>query len=147
MASITRDIRQDLRERIELATAERDGKHRELAALDNHIQNLQTVLSKEESAWGTSLLVPPSLLHPAVHPLRDILMDLLQDGGIWSGAMLARYAVKQGYNFGTASPGRATHSTLISMARNLQVLSVGEGKWKILGSSHTEDQTLEGAGE
>ena len=124
-----RDIRSDLRERIDAIDAEIQTRELELDDLVFRKESLEALLKAEDQEWSGGEASRKQL--GPNQRLSSILMDLLQNGETWSGKTLAAYAQKKGFDFDNSSPGRVTHSTLVGMSRTGIVKSLGGGRWKL----------------
>jgi len=137
-----RDIRQDLRERLDAVAAEQDRLQKQVGDLEGQKKLLETLLQEEERRWPDS--------NPGVavngkngHNTRDLselILEIMSDGEDWYGSTVAAVAEKRGYHFGDAKPGRSTHFTLLGLAKNNRVESVGLGKWKLKGTRKVKDE-------
>lgn len=124
-----RDIRSDLRERIDAIDTEIQTLEHQLDDLSFRKESLVALLKAEDQEWSGG---ESSRKQLGPHQrLSNILMDLLQNGEAWSGKTLAAYAQKKGFDFDNSSPGRVTHSTLVGMSRTGIVKSLGAGRWKL----------------
>lgn len=123
-----RDIRQDLQDRIKAIDSN-------LAALQEQKQLLSVLLKAEEGQWAMSAPNPKGTIPVALNghspKLRDIIMDVLENGESWPSSSIASVALKRGIDFGKSQPGRSVHFTLVDMARKGQVESAGYGSWRL----------------
>jgi hypothetical protein len=136
-----RDIRQDLRERLDALEAQRRHLQEQMAVIDNQSQLLASLLIEEKDRWEEVGDVPPkavreykpsqngSVAHERLD-LTQIIQELLDCGEPWFTSQLASIAKKRGYDFGTRQPGRSVHFTLIAMARRGDVENAGLGRWR-----------------
>jgi hypothetical protein len=131
-----RDIRQDLRERLN-AVITQQTKHQEaIASLENQRQLLADLLKDEQVRWEQSGQSQRELDldghqngHQALE-LPELVGDIMSTDEKWYASQSATVATKRGYNFGDRRPGRAVHFTLLGMARRGEVENVGFGRWK-----------------
>ena len=120
-----RDIRDDLRERLDAIHAEQEGYRQKLGALEAQKKLLTTLLEAEERRWDAVDEVKKQF------DLSNAICDIMSDGGEWFGGTVAEVLLKRGYDFGTGKPGRVVHFTLLGMARRNLVESIGDGRWKL----------------
>lgn len=114
-----RDIRSDLKERMLLATANRD-EHQKLAkAFDDEVLLLTKLLDQEERRFGSAKAeqvapTPVSLSSIIVEGLTQDRMD--KDG-------LKQFAEGRGFTV----DGRSLHATIINLIRSGKIREVAEG--------------------
>lgn len=131
-----RDIRKDLRERIEAIDFQRDHIEFRLSELDKKRTILETMLADEELAWKAK---QPILLGfgdtsrevRLKSELSKFLLDVLRDGNPRNTSELKELALNKGIPFKGKSPLRAIHFTLVGMKNNNLVEMVESRVWKI----------------
>ena len=125
-----RDIRSDLRERLEATVQQRHELNTRVRALEAQEQRLRALLKDEEFTHVhqcTPACCPPSSTGGA--GLREFVLGSLQDGHDWSLQDLKEHAHGIGLITLGAS-GRALNITLVNLLREGLVMRVGNGRWR-----------------
>ncbi|SRR5216684_7545752 len=128
-----RDIRQDLRERLNEIMTQEQKLREQLVALQEQNEHLTAMLEKEQLRWPQNGPEPKPDAGSQQNPgeLSDIIRELLRSGEPWNNWQLTQAALKRGYKFGERQPGRVLHFTLLGMFKGGEVVSLGLGKWKL----------------
>lgn len=128
-----RDIRSDLRERLEDLERQRAALISELKELDNQRTIVGATLQLEQERFDnveTPKTTVAALSEPgAVHTLGSFMRGLLGDGSKQSTQELSKLAVSKGHPFGDKSPGRSVHFALVGLERAGQVERDEDGRW------------------
>lgn len=115
-----RDIRSDLRDRLRVATAQRDHIRSTIAALEKTVELLEQMLAQEEqnyaAANGSSKEKLPDL---AV-----FMLDKLRTGHRTKDS-LRLAAEEAGYEI----DGRSIHATLVNLIKRNEAVEVSEGQY------------------
>ena len=129
-----RDIRSDLKDRIN--GAERDIKELKRAldeAYGRH-KSYSFLLDQEERLWSGS----PSLSEASIpgngkdsedSPLTRLLMGALTDGNAWHASQLIEYLHESKYPFGDKSPARVVHFALVGLNKAERIRPGKEKGW------------------
>jgi len=128
-----RDIRNDLRERLESITADRRRLEAKLGDLKRAEDGVKALLSQEEEHFA-SLSSP---LFPEVEatnctglaPL--ILVAMKKKNRPLDLQELKEELAKTSYNFGEKNPGRAIHFALVGLDQNGVVERLEDRRWTI----------------
>jgi hypothetical protein len=128
-----RDIRSDLRERLETVTAEVNKLKAKLSDLETTQAGIKMLLRQEEDHFSSlsSPLFPADeaatgtgLAQLIVHMMRSKNRPLdLQE--------IKDEIAKTPYNFGEKNPGRAIHFALVGMDQNGMVQRLSDKRWAI----------------
>ncbi len=148
-----RDIRADLRERLESLDAERQKLRNQLTALDAKERGIRVLLNEEEERWekiqptlpmtnghGSLALPirPPAVVErwQAKTDVSRFLQRALSDSMPHALAELVQNALEAHVNFKKKHPGRVLHFALTGLAANHWVERVAEGehksKWQLV---------------
>lgn len=126
-----RDIRQDLKERIEAEYARREPLAVALEEIENNIAGLKRLLQAEEdrASGNGAHKAPPS--KPSAS-LEDYLMKMLSKGPktlqeMRAGAMAAGY-----FHGSKESPGRAIHGKLLNPLRAKTIVRDDDRKYRLV---------------
>lgn len=130
-----RDIRKDLRERLESVRTKREVMQRSLSNLTAQEDVLTKLLAEEDAMWER---VNPPLFEnveekPVGSPLSQVLLDTLK--GKSAPATLSELkeaAVQRGVPFGGKRPGRVIHFAMLGMAQHKLVERMEDGKWMLV---------------
>lgn len=132
-----RDIRNDLRERIEEVEQERAVAKRQLDALALRGARLSEMLKDEEIKWsqrqaplpldGTNGHAPRRM----TTRLGQTIYDVLSDGRDWPLSNVTQVVVEQGVPIKGKHPGRAVHFALVALKQNGIVDMPSSGMWRL----------------
>jgi hypothetical protein len=127
-----RDIRGDLRERLEATVKERNDLTQQVQALEERERRLRALLRDEEIA-GVRLHQSSTTLASGEPSggafLREFILGSLADGHSWSLEALKEHAHAMGLaTIGTA--GRSLNITLVNLLRQGLVRRHQDGKWQ-----------------
>ena len=134
-----RDIRDDLKERLETIEKEKANAsiklERTLLELDARERVLEDLLRQENvrAHEGQPELFIASLLTEAEHetPLTRFILQAMADGQVWSLEKLKARAEEAGIMTDTDSPGRSLHGALLALkARGLSEI-MEKGVWRL----------------
>jgi hypothetical protein len=130
-----KDIRPDLRERLERLHQERAIVEMQLEELTAREASLQLLLQEEDERMS----VPAEQMHLAEQrnsrsssPLAQFLLKAFSRQPECTLRELKDAALKQGIRFGDKNAGRAIHFALVGMARHGLVQRQRDGKWRVL---------------
>lgn len=132
-----RDIRKDLRERIEEIDLQRDHLQFRISEVDKRRDVLESMLAQEELAWKSR---QPILLGFGGEASREVklksemskfLLDVLKDGNAHNTSELKALVLNNSIPFKGKSPLRAIHFTLVGMKNNNLVEMVESRVWKM----------------
>jgi hypothetical protein len=132
-----RDIRQDLRERIDKLESERLELQTQLEQLSRREITLKALLLEEDSRWSTQeRLFPAEGEHPPTNGHRTayskfLIQALIDHHGPIRLDVLKALAQQRGINFEGKNPGRVLHFALLGMAQNGVVEMVEKGVWRL----------------
>ncbi len=145
-----RDIRPDLKERLEALAAEREELKFELALLDQKEIRIKALLSEEEARWEK---VQPALFHnghapqPETDgdrvghtPLARFLVRALSDDKPHDLKELVLLAIQESFDFGVKNSGRSIHFALVGLQQSGYVRRLPSGAWQWIGG---EKQTAQ----
>jgi len=151
---VVRDIRPDLKERLEALAAEREEHKRALARVDEREAVVKGLLAEEEERWEK---VQPALFENGDSgnhrreaqlvvgrtPLARFLVGALGDGRPHRLAEIVRLATDTHFDFGTKNPGRSIHFALIGLQENdfVRRLEDGTWQWRIGGHKQTAQRS------
>ena len=131
-----RDIRDDLKERLNSIERERQVFQRGLGILDDREKVVRSLLKVEERVWSKQQVSLPGLeangeqqRRQAATPLGEFLMESLADGQHRTLKMLEMMALDKGWDFGDKSAGRVIHFALVGMQVN-QMVKRANGMWR-----------------
>jgi hypothetical protein len=151
----TRDIRDDLRERLAGIPRVREELHAKIAALDEYEAQLKGLLKIEEQ-MAVNDAKPPSARQPLVtrrtaQPVEEEaddaeeteesqeglsqefeadILSILSDGEDWEHARIKEEMETKGWTEGAVSMGRQIHGTLLALRHRGLVESLGSGMWR-----------------
>jgi hypothetical protein len=133
-----RDLREDLRQRLQSIAIEKGTLSERLAYLEQVERNTKSLLEYEVMRVKAETKDQPALF-PEDPPITDnertvlsqFLRDALMDGRPRSLEDLKRLAVERGVQFGEKNPGRVLHFALLGMAQSGAVEMVDKGVWRI----------------
>ena len=131
-----RDIRKDLRERIQAIESQRAHLQFRLSELEKKRSTLENFLAQEELEWKAR---QPTLLGfgdtsrevRLKSEMSKFLLDVLKDGNPHNTSELKELVLNKGIPFKGKSPLRAIHFTLVGMKNNNLVEMVESRIWKI----------------
>lgn len=127
-----RDIRSDLRERLEETVQQRQELNARVRALEAQEQRLRALLNDEEFTHvdqRSLACCPPSSGVTGGGRLREFVLGSLQDGHDWSLQDLKEHAHGIGLTTLGAS-GRALNITLVNLLREGSVMRLRNGRWR-----------------
>ncbi|MGD0115717.1 MAG: hypothetical protein ABSC13_06920 [Dehalococcoidia bacterium] len=144
-----RDIRKDLKERLESIAVQKRAAENQLARLKETEDMYQALLEDEQLRWKAQQ--PPlagleTMRQPKSNgrtPLGRFIMEMLGDGRVWERADLAKLASNRGLIGTDKSPGRVLHFSLVGMAQNGLVEKVGDSSWRLPRLENTGDSEAE----
>ena len=132
-----RDIRADLRERLENIGVQRSHFQERISQLIKVEEMLTTLLEEEEARWKSQQQFPLSGLEAEARPktnghtaLVRFIMEMLGDGKEWEKQALADQAKSRGLIGPGKAPVRVVHWALVGMSQNGIVEKVGS-KWRL----------------
>jgi hypothetical protein len=134
-----RDIRSDLRERLEATVMQCNELSGRVRALEAQEQRLRALLNDEEFSHVHQLPLgscPPSSEATGGGRLREFVLGSLQDGHDWSLQDLKEHAHGLGLTTVGAS-GRSLNITLVNLLREGLVMRLRNGRWRY------QDQTTQ----
>jgi hypothetical protein len=124
-----RDIRADLRERLELTVKQRTQLMERVRALETRERRLRALLT-EEDLPSTSLHTPSFAGEPHGRRLREFVLGSLDDGHDWALEQLKEHA--RGIGLMTiGAAGRSLNITLVNLLREGLVARLPNGRWRI----------------
>lgn len=135
-----KDIRPELRERIQQIQSKRDIARRQLDELDAIEQSLQTVLNSENELWKSLAPDTPLFQYPqntdekvneSNGTLPGLLLEFMRDGNSWSIEDFKAELQKRGYPFGEKAPGRVINFALVGLLRPGTVRKQEDGRWQL----------------
>jgi hypothetical protein len=127
-----RDIRSDLRERLEATVQQRHELNARVRALEAQEQRLRALLNDEEFTHvhqRSLACCPPSSEVTGGARLREFVLGSLQDGHDWSLQELKEHARDIGLTTLGAS-GRSLNITLVNLLREGTVMRLRNGRWR-----------------
>lgn len=133
-----RDIRDDLRERLDTITAEKRRLEEQLASLTRQEASVKTLLADEDDRWSR---MQPKLFSGNGQsqrrqeeltgtPLSKMIREILSDDVARSAREIGDLVKQQGYPFGEKHPSRAVHFALIAMEQS-KLVEGQKGVWKL----------------
>jgi hypothetical protein len=127
-----RDIRSDLRERLEATVKQRSELNGRVRALEAREQRLRALLNDEEFSHVHQLppASSPSSDATGGARLREFVLGSLQDGHDWSLQNLKEHAYGMGLTTLGAS-GRSLNITLVNLLREGLVTRARNGRWRL----------------
>ena len=134
-----KDIRKDLRERINDMRSRQERLQIQIKELNTRANMLEVLLDQEEREWRQK---QPTLLDLGtdVSPVRThselsrFLLNSLRDGNPHNTDELVALAENKGIPIKGKSPRRAIHFALVGMKQNNLVEMVRSRVWKIAGN-------------
>jgi len=132
-----RDIRKDLKERLEAIADEKRAAQNRLANLDKAETMLQVLLEEEQLRWKSQqprLVGLETVARPKTNgrtPLGRFIREIMSDGREWQTAELAKLAKNRGLIAEGKSPLRVLHFSLVGMKQNGLVEKVGLTSWRL----------------
>ncbi|MGA2815067.1 MAG: hypothetical protein ABSE67_01995 [Xanthobacteraceae bacterium] len=130
-----RDIRGDLKARLDLVGDRRQKAKERYEAELNEIKNdekmLEALLASEQRLMATSRVTIERQW--AGNPLENEILDLLSDEKLWEHGDIKSALLERGIGKDDDPKhfGQSLHGTLLSMSRRDLLESGGYGKWKI----------------
>ena len=135
-----RDIRPDIKERLDAVEKMRERLLLRLVELDAQETTLREFLTAENARWHSrepTLFGPPRHIEgkvpkEAASPVTHFLTQTMGDGAAWSLERLKDHASNQGVLFGDESPGRSLHGGLLGLKKRGIVEMLDKGVWRLL---------------
>ena len=128
-----RDIRGDLRERIDLLAAERVKLETRMTELSKQEQSYKLALLQEEERFNSSLSSSHSIAEAAVGSsagLAELLITAIASKNRPVDLDELKTEIgKTPYDFGDRAPGRAIHFGLVGLANRGEVEKLPDGRW------------------
>jgi hypothetical protein len=128
-----RDIRSDLRERLEATVQQRNELNAKIRALEAQEQRLRALLSDEEFMHvherSLASCLPSSEVTGGAR-LREFVLGSMRDGQEWSLQSLKEHAHGIGLTTVGAS-GRSLNITLVNLLREGFVTRARDGRWRL----------------
>lgn len=128
-----RDIRQDLRDRIEdigkRRTALRATFEEQVQELDDEEESVNAMLAAEERRFGKALLIltSPDEDHVSgASPLSRVILDIAKSESKWLALADFKRLAANRYDFGKQSPGRTLHRALVGLTRSGRLECTGK---------------------
>ncbi|MFN7935451.1 MAG: hypothetical protein U0R19_19130 [Bryobacteraceae bacterium] len=144
-----RDIREDLRERLREADLQVAHLRQQLAKAEEARDSIATLIGFEMQRWKTSAedeAFPRQDKIPGLE-LGQLIEELLSTGEEWSTHAIAAVAARRGVDFGTSSPGRSVHFTMLNLLRSGKVEQSKSGNWASRKSTEPKEDAAEEATE
>ena len=139
-----RDIRADIKERLESVATKRERLQQALVDLDDEERTLQTLLTAENARFHSR---EPSLFGPITgveSSITQFLLDAMSDGKAWSLERLKDLAGDRGiFTAANVSLGRVLHMALVGLKRRGIVEQVDDGVWKLVQNDAPSAKTDE----
>jgi hypothetical protein len=140
-----RDIRKDIKERINAIRSEQEFLLFRVKELDKKVVGLETLLEEEEKSWRDKQPSLPTFGEPrpikARSELGSFLLSVLGDGKSHNTEELVGLVQSKGIPIKGKSPRRAVHFSLVGMKQNKLVEMVSSRVWKIAGNGSGEVRT------
>ena len=138
---LVKDIRPDLRERLDSITKEIAVLRAKVTQNENEESLLKILLQREDARFGkleASLpIMPPSNGAHVVQsstggtPLARLIVNTMRNANkVTTLADLKKAAEAVGYDFGAKAPGRVLHWALVAMSENGSIVRKGDG-WNL----------------
>jgi hypothetical protein len=137
-----RDLREDIRQRLQLIAIERGQIQERLSVLEETEQHLRSFAKYEEmrvkyeQEQNMSLPFVPPDEQPTESErslLSQFLRRTLADAKNWSLDELKEAAIKSNLSFDGKNPGRVLHFALLGMSQSGLVQMVEKGVWRMSG--------------
>ena len=141
-----RDIRDDLRERLETIAAEKRRLQDQVTSLDRQEASVKVLLADEDNRWSgvqPKLFLPTRggngrIQHAAAPeltgtPLSQMIREILSDGVGRTARGIGEIVKQRGFPFGEKHPSRVVHFALLGMDQNKLVQS-RKGVWTLAKS-------------
>jgi hypothetical protein len=119
-----RDIRSDLKDRLRVATAQRDHMRSAIGTLEKAVELLEQMLAQEEHNYAAA---NGSAKAKPMASLPDFIVDKLGTGHSTKDS-LKLAAVEAGYKV----DGRSIHATLVNLIKTGRATEIGEGRYGAL---------------
>jgi hypothetical protein len=135
-----RDIRDDLRERIDMLAREKHNKEIEIASIDQKIAMLDGLLQQEEERVNPVTQVTLEFAQPRQQTngsgysshLALAVLHVFKTHNPATLEQLKTQAIKDGVEFGGKHPGRMIHFLLLGMEQNGIVRRTEDKRWRLL---------------
>jgi hypothetical protein len=123
------DIRQDLRERIDVYDSEIAELNDAIKTLESEAKHARELLAIEERRWArvTGPLFEKSEPEPQGQ-LSGVVLDVLSKQDSMELSHIKEAVVGRGYPFGEKDPGRSLHFALVGLSKQGLVQKV-DGRW------------------
>ena len=151
MAQQIRDIREDLKARLDLLGPRRgevqERYKAEIREIDQEEAMLKTLLAAEERLMATTNVTVERKW--AGNALENEILDILSDVEPWEHAEIKTALIKRGHGKNDDSRfGQSLQGTLLSMSHRNFVTNAGYGKWQIteVGLKGPEEIEIKSAG-
>ena len=125
-----KDIRKDLKERLEAVKAQREHFQNRIAQLAEQEKRLGLLLREEEAEWRGKQLVFQDVVARPRTKLTEFIHTALSDGVPHNLDDLVMKAQKQDIIFNGKSPRRTINFALLALRNNDQVEMLGRGVWR-----------------
>lgn len=131
-----RDIRSDLRERLDALKEKIRSHEKTLSDLRRQAEGVAELLADEEVRWDGKAVFPHNRPRaagggpPDIH-VRDFTLLALRDGKPRALQYLRDEAVNRGYFHDSNSPGRSMQAILMGLLRSGLVAKTESGDWAI----------------
>lgn len=130
-----RDIRNDLKERLESLARQREQLQAQLSEVDQTESGVKSLLRQEEQRYGALVLTSPDEDHANGNgfgrtPLSQLILETFKQKTD-RPLMLSDFkkqAERVGFDFGEKSPGRTLHWALVGLAENGHITVAGRGE-------------------
>jgi hypothetical protein len=131
-----RDIRQDLRERLDKLESERLELKTQLEQLSRREVTLKALLQEEDSRWATQVGLFPTEREPLLTngdrtAYAKFLVQAMATHEPMTLDVLKDLAHQKGVEFDGKNPGRVLHFALLGMSQNGVVEMVESGVWRL----------------
>jgi hypothetical protein len=133
-----RDIRQDLRERLDAITADRATLQKRLTALEERENTLKSMLAEEESRILDIAADRPQLPFAGVTLVGGMQMTNLIKNTLRAKVRRLTFdevkdeITKTAFDFGGQKPGRVVHGGLLSLVRTREITKDADGRYGLL---------------
>ncbi len=151
MAQQIRDIRDDLRARLDLLGPRRgevqERYKAELREIDQEEAMLKTLLAAEDRLMATTRVTVERKW--AGNALENEILDILSDEEPWEHGEIKTALIERGHgkNDDPRRLGQSIQGTLLSMSHRNLVTNAGYGKWKITEGGLNGPDEIESAGK
>lgn len=133
-----RDIRSDLKERLEALDAEVATLRSQIQKVEEAREHLAALLAVETSRWAKfEAATPGGESSPqtqngkAKTPLARFILERLSDGKSHSLIELCKEAATREIPFGNKSPKRTLHMAILGLAKGRGIEQVSHNNWRL----------------